>query len=132
MGPWRLGLVYTLILTMAAIVHQVILAADSLYDDNHPLLLASAVRAHLSHAAGARFVAMVPLRDAITRKLIAEFQARLGADEHDGHRHPLRCLEEHTLTGQDDWGEDEETHRVECWWGVFGRGEPVVSAVSSS
>lgn len=83
---------------------------------------------HLSHDGGARVVVMVPLRDATTRCLLAEFAAGLAAGDH-----PLACLGEHAVSGQDDWGDDEETHRVECWWGIFGSsrgdGEPALAAL---
>lgn len=71
---------------------------------------------HLVPDADARVVAMVPLRDNTTRSLLATFQHGLA----EGSL-PLACLEEHILTGQDDWDGDEETQEVECWWGIFGR-----------
>ncbi|ETS74787.1 hypothetical protein PFICI_13271 [Pestalotiopsis fici W106-1] len=96
---------------------KILLAADPIYDDDHPALLASAVRDHLSRDANARVVAMVPLRDNITRRLLQDFKDKLAKDDD----WPLTCLEEHSLMGQDDWGDDddEKTH-IECWWGVFG------------
>ncbi|KAH6657876.1 S-adenosylmethionine-dependent methyltransferase-like protein [Truncatella angustata] len=94
---------------------KIILIADPIYDDNHPALLASAVHDHLAQTEDARVVAMVPMRDDTTRRLLAKFRDFLA----DGKR-PLACLEEHRLMGQDDWGEDEEPPQIECWWGVFG------------
>ncbi|KAK6074158.1 hypothetical protein SCUP515_06548 [Seiridium cupressi] len=97
---------------------KIILIADPLYDDDHPALLASAVNDHVSHDEQARVVVMVPLRDKTTRRLLSELRGNLA----EGER-ALVCLEEHTLMGQDDWGEDhdEETSQVECWWGILGR-----------
>ncbi|KAI1844787.1 hypothetical protein JX266_009015 [Neoarthrinium moseri] len=94
---------------------KIVLIADALYDDDHPALLACAVRDHLMHSDDARVVMMTPFRDDITRKLFAQFRETLASGER-----PLVCLEEHSLTGMDDWGEDEEPSEIECWWGVFG------------
>ncbi|RYP66568.1 hypothetical protein DL771_007721 [Monosporascus sp. 5C6A] len=63
----------------------------------------------------ARAILVVPLRDSTAKKLLHKFRSAAAR----GPR-PLICLEEHSLTGQDDWGDDEEASQVECWWGVFG------------
>ncbi|KAI4595775.1 hypothetical protein KJ359_006412 [Pestalotiopsis sp. 9143b] len=95
---------------------NIVLIADPIYDDDHPALLSSAVRDHLSNDEDARVVAMVPLRDSTTRRLLQDFKDKIAGGER-----PLACLEEHALMGQDDWGEDdEEKTPIECWWGVFG------------
>jgi hypothetical protein len=62
---------------------------------------------------------MVPIRDQITKKLISQFRSKMN----DGALH-LVVLEEHTIIGQDDWGDDDESQAVECWWAVFGRQSP--------
>jgi hypothetical protein len=59
---------------------------------------------------------MVPIRDQITKGLITQFQSRMKTGGSS-----LVVLQEHTLTGQDDWGDDDESQEVECWCGVFGR-----------
>lgn len=64
----------------------------------------------------ARAILVAPMRDSTAMKLLQEFRSVAAC----GPR-PLLCLEESTLIGQDDWGEDEESSQVECWWGVFGR-----------
>lgn len=75
------------------------------------------MRDHLSRDPDARVVAMVPLRDKITRRLLQDFKDKLA----EGDDWTLTCLEEHSLMGQDDWGdEDDEKTHIECWWGVFG------------
>ncbi|OHE97427.1 hypothetical protein CORC01_07209 [Colletotrichum orchidophilum] len=51
----------------------------------------------------ARAVVMVPLRDETTKKLLKTFRDAMGSQGR-----PLNCIEEGTLDGQDDWGEDEE------------------------
>ncbi|KAK7748327.1 Protein-lysine N-methyltransferase rrg1 [Diatrype stigma] len=94
---------------------HIILIADALYDDDHPRLLWSAILDHLANDKHARAVLVAPLRDSTAMKLLQEFRSVAAR----GPR-PLVCLEENTLIGQDDWGEDEETSLVECWWGVFG------------
>ncbi|KAI2468728.1 putative methyltransferase-domain-containing protein [Annulohypoxylon bovei var. microspora] len=93
---------------------KIILAADSLYDDDHPELLSSAIHDHLMGDEGARAVVMVPQRDLVTKKLVAKFLSIMTSSG-------LMALEEHTLVGQDDWGDDDDDPEIECWWAVFGR-----------
>lgn len=96
---------------------QIVLAADPLYDDNHPGLLASAIGQHLALGSDARAVVMVPRRDATTSRLLEAFrQAMLDLEA------PLFCDEEDELVGQDDWVDDDEAGAVRCWLGVFSRG----------
>lgn len=97
---------------------KVIVAADPLYDDDHPALLAAAIDEQLSLDQDARAMVMVPQRDAITIKLLSAFREELTSKNI-----PLECLEETVVAGQDDWGgdEDEEGAHVKCWLGIFGR-----------
>lgn len=101
--------------------HQfdIILAADSIYDDDHPGLLCSAIHDQLRDRPGSRAIVMVPIRDQITKRLISQFQSKMNRGTL-----PLATLEEHLFTGQDDWGDDDELQEVECWLAVFGR-QPV-------
>ncbi|KAI1179094.1 putative methyltransferase-domain-containing protein [Nemania sp. FL0916] len=95
---------------------SIILAADGIYDDEHPALLSSAIHTQLLDNPESRAIIMVPIRDHITRRLIAEFQARMSEGTLS-----LATLEEHVLTGQDDWGDDtNQSNLVECWWAIFG------------
>ncbi|KAI1423241.1 putative methyltransferase-domain-containing protein [Xylaria sp. FL1777] len=97
---------------------NIILAADGIYDDDHPDLLSSAIHEQLSDSPDSRAIIMIPIRDEITKKLIAQFRSSMS-----GGALPLVVLEEHFLTGQDDWGDDDdESQVVECWWAIFGRG----------
>ncbi|PHH67011.1 hypothetical protein CDD81_4406 [Ophiocordyceps australis] len=102
---------------------KIVLAADALYDDNHPALLASAIGQHLAIDAEARAIVMVPERDAATTRLREALkQAMLDLDS------PIFCQEQDELVGEDDWGEDDEAGRVRCWLGVFSRGGTPASA----
>lgn len=96
----------------------IIIAADPLYDDNHPALLACAVDERLSLDEEARAMIMVPQRDAATVKLISTFKDNMASK-----KNPLVCLQETVVAGQDDWGgdEDQDAAHVKCWLGVFGR-----------
>ncbi|KAH6687897.1 putative methyltransferase-domain-containing protein [Plectosphaerella plurivora] len=98
---------------------KVVLAADVLYDDVQPGLLASAFSDHLSHHDDSRAVVMVPLRDETAKRLRDSFTAIMAAQNL-----PLTCIEEGILTGEDDWGEQDEEDTVECWWGIFARVQP--------
>ncbi|KAL4730195.1 Protein-lysine N-methyltransferase rrg1 [Fusarium chlamydosporum] len=96
---------------------KIVLAADPMYDDDHPALLASAISEHLALGSDSRAVVMVPRRDATTERLLESFrQAMLDLDT------PLFCEEEDELAGQDDWIEDDEAGNVRCWLGIFSRG----------
>ncbi|KAH6900259.1 putative methyltransferase-domain-containing protein [Thelonectria olida] len=96
---------------------KIVLAADPMYDDDHPALLASAICEHLALGSESRAVVMVPRRDATTVRLLEAFkQAMLDLDT------PLFCEEEDELAGQDDWVDDDEAGQVKCWLGVFSRG----------
>ncbi|KAI0452677.1 putative methyltransferase-domain-containing protein [Xylaria acuta] len=95
---------------------DIILAADSIYDDDHPELLSSAIHENLLDNPESRAIVMVPLRDQITKRLIAKFRSSMNASTL-----PLVALEEHVITGQDDWGDDEASQAVECWLAIFGR-----------
>ncbi|TDZ60547.1 Protein-lysine N-methyltransferase EFM2 [Colletotrichum trifolii] len=92
---------------------KVVLAADPMYDDDHPGLLASAFSDQLSPEEDARAVVMVPLRDETTRELLKSFREVMNSQTR-----PLFCIEEGILDGQDDWGDDESSP-VSCWWGIF-------------
>ncbi|KAI1119225.1 S-adenosylmethionine-dependent methyltransferase-like protein [Nemania sp. NC0429] len=103
--------------------HQfsIILAADGIYDDDHPALLSSAIHEQLHEGPDARAVVMVPIRDQITRRLITQFQLHMNKGS-SASASPLVVLEEHVLAGQDDWGDDDDQPQaVECWWAIFGR-----------
>lgn len=59
---------------------------------------------------------MVPYRDEATRKLV-----RMLREELLCRNTPLACIGERMVTGQDDWGEEDEGQHVDCWLGIFQR-----------
>ncbi|RDA86078.1 hypothetical protein CP533_3910 [Ophiocordyceps camponoti-saundersi (nom. inval.)] len=117
---------------------DVVLAADPLYDDHHPRLLASAIHGQLARGGkSARAVVMVPKRDAATMKLLDDFGREMAELD-------MFCYRQEELLGRDDWGtvedyedEDEdgdgdedgevreedgdEKNVVRCWLGLFSR-----------
>ncbi|KAK7914729.1 hypothetical protein PG985_012432 [Apiospora marii] len=95
---------------------KIVLVADPLYDDDHPVLLSSVIQDHLARDSDARAVVMVPLRDAVTKKLLSTLRVLLSQGDN-----PVVCLEEDLLPCQDDWDENEESTQLECWWGIFQR-----------
>lgn len=97
---------------------QLVIAADPLYDDNHPALLASAIDEQLALSPDARTLIMVPQRDETTKRLL-----RLLTEELARRFNSLVCLDENIVAGQDDWGDDndDEARSVDFWWGIFGR-----------
>ena len=102
---------------------QIVLAADPLYDDNHPKLLAHAIQNQLALNRDARTLVMVPQRDATTIRLLLSFKDIMTRQDI-----PLICIEEGAVPSHDDWGGDDddedETNKVECWWGMFKRDIP--------
>lgn len=104
---------------------KIVLAADPMYDDDHPALLASAICDHLALGSESRAVVMVPKRDATTVRLLEAFkQAMMDLET------PLFCEEEDELAGQDDWVQDENAGQVKCWLGIFSRGGSPLTDVS--
>lgn len=59
---------------------------------------------------------MVPLRDETTKRLLSVFRDRLTEDDRQ-----IICVEEDTVPGEDDWDEDDDSHALDCWWGVLRR-----------
>lgn len=96
-----------------------VIAADPLYDDDHPALVARAIHEQMSLQPGARALVMVPLRDETTKKLLAAFCKEL---THQSR--PFVRVEASIEKGQDDWGGDDEAQQVDCWWGIFRRQGP--------
>lgn len=97
---------------------EVIIAADPLYNDDHPNLLAGAIDEQLTQNTDARAIIMVPQRDKTTIQLTSVLKNEMASKPI-----PLACLEETVVAGQDDWGDDgdEEAANVKCWLGIFGR-----------
>jgi len=95
---------------------QLVLAADPLYDDDHPILLCSAIVEQLAMDGDAKAIVMVPLRDKTTLGLLATFRFLMSQGPHS-----LVCVEEGQLSGQDDWDDGEDSSQVQCWWGIFSR-----------
>jgi hypothetical protein len=97
---------------------QLVIVADPLYDDDHPVLLAGALQEQMSLSLAARALVMVPLRDETTKILLSAFQKELLQKSQ-----PLVLIEHDIVPGQDDWGEGANGQHVECWWGIFKRQE---------
>ncbi|GAP84315.1 putative rapid response to glucose protein [Rosellinia necatrix] len=95
---------------------DIILAADGIYDDEHPILLSSAIHTQLRDNPNSRAIVMAPIRDEVTKNLIAQFRSNMETGTLS-----LEVLAEQTLTGQDDWGDGDDSQLVECWWAVFGK-----------
>ncbi len=95
---------------------QIVLVADPLYDDNHPDQLAEAIDDHLSVEGSSRVLVMAPRRDEVTVGLISAFKTAISRPKYH-----MVGVGEGVAMGRDDWGDDDETAAVDCWWGVFMR-----------
>jgi len=95
----------------------VILAADSLYAQDHPRMLVNTINAWLSEDSHARVIVEFPYRDAYLPE-IADFRKRMTLIG-------LHILDEGEERGYDDWGnagqDEDEDALVTCWWSCWGR-----------
>lgn len=91
---------------------MVILAADPIYSDDHPQILARTVRRWIHPDARARFIVELPLRDRYDeeRQSLRENLRKEGFD----------MIAEGLDVGLDDWhGRDGTLAEVHCWWSVW-------------
>ncbi|GAB1731510.1 hypothetical protein NU195Hw_g1512t1 [Hortaea werneckii] len=96
-----------------------ILAADPIYSPDHPTLLTTAIRAHLTlHSPLSRVLVEMPIREGFASER-EDFRSRMQGLG-------LRVLGEGEEVGYDDWGSGGEDGRsfteVRCWWSVWGWG----------
>lgn len=93
---------------------QLVVVADAMYFDDHPALLADAIRRNLAMGSESRAVVMAPKRDETAARLLQAFKKEMLQGET-----PM-CLEfEDEVVGQDDWEDDDG--EIRCWLGVFAR-----------
>ena len=99
--------------TLPANSFPLILVADPVYSTEHPTLLVTAIRYHLSKDADARVIIELPLRDAFS----AERQDLRDRMEREG----LAIISQGDEIGHDDWssGKSDEPAEVKCWWSVW-------------
>ncbi|KAL9075609.1 MAG: hypothetical protein Q9157_003965, partial [Trypethelium eluteriae] len=93
---------------------EVVLAADCVYEKEHPRLLAGTVSRWLSRTGGAILVVENPVREGFRweREMIRKEMESIG----------LEIREEGNETGVDDWSESkgDELKEIECRWTVWG------------
>jgi len=95
--------------------YPVVLAADSIYSEEHPQLLVQTIETWLAKDARARVVIELPLRDEYAATLYQSFRVKMAAVG-------LCVLEQGQETGYDDWssGDGDNLQQVRCWWSVWG------------
>ncbi|KAL3425068.1 hypothetical protein PVAG01_04349 [Phlyctema vagabunda] len=98
-------------------MHQVVIAADSLYDTQHPALVADMIANYQAPGKESRALVAVPLRDEHTQRLATHLRELL---EQGGRFH---VLAEGEWICFDDWesADQKDGDGVRCWWAVFGR-----------
>ncbi|KFY36694.1 hypothetical protein V495_07673 [Pseudogymnoascus sp. VKM F-4514 (FW-929)] len=94
--------------------YDLVIAADPLYEPEHPIWLAGAIDGRLSHNEGARALVGFPLRDKTTEGFGEVLRREMGG-------RGFELLEEGREEGFDDWEVNGERGRVLCWWGVWKR-----------
>jgi hypothetical protein len=94
--------------------YDLVIAADPLYEPEHPIWLAGAIDGRLSHDKGARALVGFPLRDVTTEGFGEVLRREMG-------ERGFELLEEGREEGFDDWEVNGERETVLCWWGVWKR-----------
>lgn len=95
---------------------DLVIAADSLYEPEHPVWLAQAIDGRLGRGEGARALVGFPLRDETTKGFGEVLRRELGGKG-------FVLVREGEEKGFDDWEVNGERARVHCWWGVWARKE---------
>ncbi|KFY87385.1 hypothetical protein V498_07194 [Pseudogymnoascus sp. VKM F-4517 (FW-2822)] len=95
---------------------DLVIAADSLYEPEHPVWLAQAIDGRLGRGEGARALVGFPLRDETTKGFGEVLRRELGGKG-------FVLVREGEEEGFDDWEVNGERARVHCWWGVWRRKE---------
>ena len=88
------------------------MAADPLYDDDHPKLVASTVKTFLDPGFGSRALIAIPLRDATTKSLALTFKKTM---EEEG----LELANQGEEICFDDWQKADDVEDVRVWWGIW-------------
>ncbi|PVH81526.1 hypothetical protein DL98DRAFT_458101 [Cadophora sp. DSE1049] len=90
---------------------EIVIAADPMYDDEHPELVANMVKRFLEEGAESRALVAIPLRDAHTKRMARHFSTIL---ENTGFCVVYQDLE----ACKDDWTSAEE---VQVQWTIWRR-----------
>lgn len=94
-------------------MRKVVIAADSLYDDEHPALVSDMIKTYLKRDLNSRALVAVPLRDKNTIRMAGELKKRLEGLGFFVHHEGWEIC-------QDDWDSSDEEGGVKCWWALFG------------
>ena len=94
--------------------YDLVIAADPLYEPEHPVWLAQAIDGRLGRGEGARAVVGFPLRDETTKGFGEVLRVELRG-------RGFEIVREGDEEGFDDWEVNGERARVHCWWGVWAR-----------
>ena len=95
------------------------IAADPLYDDAHPELVANMFQRYLKYDRTTRALIAVPLRDKATKVLVRKFIEFMTF-----HNFQL-IYEGEELFWDEDWVDANE-EGVRCWWGIWSWNIPWV------
>ncbi|KAL9083216.1 MAG: hypothetical protein Q9165_008622 [Trypethelium subeluteriae] len=102
---------------------EVVLAADCVYEKEHPRMLARTVSRWLSRTGDAVFVVESPVREGFRweMEMLREEMESIG----------LEIREEGNETGVDDWseGRGDELKEIECRWTIWGWKDEVLRVV---
>ncbi|KIM98076.1 hypothetical protein OIDMADRAFT_147564 [Oidiodendron maius Zn] len=92
---------------------EIIMAADPMYDDAHPELVAHMIETFLKRNEDARALIAVPLRDQKTKQMTATFQEVMTGKG-------FSLLAQGQEICRDDWKEnDVEETGAGCWWAIW-------------
>ena len=90
--------------------YDMIMAADSLYSPEHPVMLANTIKYFLRREISSRVVVELPLREA--------YQPEVDGFIREMDSRGLKLFIQGEETGFDDW--EDGAKEVRCWWGLWG------------
>ncbi|KAG0652038.1 elongation factor methyltransferase 2 [Hyphodiscus hymeniophilus] len=91
---------------------EIVIAADPLYDDEHPDLVARNIKRYLKHHESSRGLVAIPMRDDHTRSMAQNFKKLMQECGLDLIQHGEEIC-------RDDWAENDGEEVVKCWWGIW-------------
>jgi len=89
-----------------------VIAADPLYDIEHPELVANMIKTHLKFDRNSRALAAVPMRDKITKKLFTKFVELMRDND-------LQLRDQGEEFFQDDWHNSKDNKGIKCFWSIW-------------
>ncbi|KAG9245504.1 putative methyltransferase-domain-containing protein [Calycina marina] len=102
---------------------EIVVAADPMYDDDHPLLVANMIAKYLKEEKTSAALVAVPMRDKNTKAMYRDFVDMM-------RERDMQLKDQGGINFMDDWGTAGD-EGVECWWSIWGWDVPWVTPALS-